>query len=72
MVMVVVVVILILRNGLHSILCHVQKVLLLVNCVTSVRSESLPFCNLVLPLNPGKNRSSVENANSPAEDEKER
>ncbi|XP_043525700.1 tyrosine-protein phosphatase 10D isoform X5 [Frieseomelitta varia] len=34
--------------------------------------KSLPFSNLVIPLNPGKNRSSVENTKSPAEDEKER
>lgn len=58
----------------EDILCFVShcKGVLLVNCITLIRSVSLPSCNLVLPLNPGKNRSSVENTTSPAEDEKER
>ena len=61
------------KEKIYSVLCHVQKcLLLLVNRITSVRSESLPFSNLVIPLNPGKNRSSVENTKSSAEDEKER
>lgn len=61
------------KEKIYSVLCHAQKcLLLLVNRITSVRSESLSFSNLVIPLNPGKNRSSVENTKSSAEDEKER